>query len=133
MDEVEKTFGKVISRYTRAQAIQDRVLIDVSHMAWEAGIRFPVAVTVGVWNQCVKVPDEVKGQDEDGRLWDVVWMFRMVVRVLRPGSQKDAVIFRFHVRNDNNEGIPPLVKLKATCTPGDGGEPVITILLPDED
>jgi len=34
----------VIHTYTRAQAIEDGVLIDVSEMAREAGFRWPVAV-----------------------------------------------------------------------------------------
>jgi hypothetical protein len=28
---------------------------------------------------------------------------------------------------------PPLVRLKAVCGPGDEGEPVIIVMLPDED
>jgi hypothetical protein len=35
------------------------------------------------------------------------------------------------VRND--ERTPALVRLKAVCGPGDRGEPVITIMLPEED
>jgi hypothetical protein len=38
-----------------------------------------------------------------------------------------------HVRNDNREGTPPLVRLKAVSGPGDDGEPVVTVMLPDED
>ena len=34
----------VIFTYTRKQAIEDGVLIDVSEMAMEAGFRYPVAV-----------------------------------------------------------------------------------------
>jgi hypothetical protein len=41
--------------------------------------------------------------------------------------------FAVHVRNDNRQGMPPLVHLKAVCGPGDRAEPVITIMLPDED
>jgi hypothetical protein len=37
------------------------------------------------------------------------------------------------VRNDNRSGTPPLVRLKALCGPGDQGEPVITVMLPEED
>ena len=38
-------FGKVISVYTRAQALADGVLIDAGPMAREAGFRWPVAIT----------------------------------------------------------------------------------------
>jgi hypothetical protein len=37
------------------------------------------------------------------------------------------------VRNDNREGTPPLVRLKGLCGPGDQGEPVVTVMLPQED
>jgi hypothetical protein len=43
------------------------------------------------------------------------------------------VRFGVHVRNDNRERTPPLVRLKAVCGPGDQGEPVITVMLPGED
>ena len=43
------------------------------------------------------------------------------------------VRFGVQVRNDNREGTPPLVRLKALCGPGGQGEPVVTIMLPGED
>jgi hypothetical protein len=64
----------LIHRYTRAQAIEDGVLIDVSATAREAGIRYPVALTWAVWARCVSVPHGVECQDEAGRLWDVLFL-----------------------------------------------------------
>jgi hypothetical protein len=43
------------------------------------------------------------------------------------------VRFGVRVRNDNREGTPPLVRLKAVCGPGDQREPVLTVMLPGED
>jgi hypothetical protein len=43
------------------------------------------------------------------------------------------VRFGAQVRNDNRDHTPPLVRLKAVCGPGDQGEPVVTVLLSDED
>ena len=43
-------FDPVISVYTRAQAIEDGILVDVSETAREAGFRIPVAVTRSVWD-----------------------------------------------------------------------------------
>jgi hypothetical protein len=63
----------LIHRYTRADALRDGVLIDVSTTAREVGIRYPVALTRAVWEKCVAVPPGVACQDEAGRLWDVVW------------------------------------------------------------
>ena len=121
----------LIFSYTRAQAIADGVLKDVSELAKEAGFRFPVAVTAGVWAQCVAVPHGVDGQDETGRLWDILNMLRFSIGALK--KDRNRVDFALHVRNDNREGDPPLVRLYALCGPGDNAEPVVTVLLPHED
>jgi hypothetical protein len=42
------------------------------------------------------------------------------------------VLFALHVRNDNRERTPPLVRLEAVCGPGHEGEPVITVMLANE-
>jgi hypothetical protein len=125
---MEDLFGPPISTYTRAQAIEDGVLVDVSSVAREAGIRFPVALTRAVFETCVTVPKGVRGQDESGRLWDVLWMLRCTTRWGGPVE-----MFSVHVRMDNRERMPSAVRLKAHCGPGDNGEPVITVMLPDED
>jgi hypothetical protein len=120
----------LIHRYSRAEAIADGVLIDVSAVAREAGIRYPVALTRAAWERCVAVPPGVLCQDEAGRLWDVCWLLACAAR--RSGSGP-GLRFGVHVRNDNRERTPPLVRLKAVCGPGDGGEPVVTVMLPEED
>src|SRR5262245_10384505 len=117
----------LIHRYTRAQALADGVLVDVSTVAREAGIKYPTALTRAVWERYVKVPPGVACQDESGRLWDIVWMLACAAR---GGAGGPLVRFALHVRNDNRERTPPLVRLKALCGPGDHGEPVITVLLP---
>lgn len=69
-------FGDVIAGYSRAQALEDGVLIDVSDTAREAGFKFPVAITQAVWDRYI-IPSELDanyGQDERGRLWDTLWM-----------------------------------------------------------
>ena len=65
-------FGPVIYQYTRSQAIADGFQIEVTKTAEEAGIRFPVFITRGVYEQCVAVPPGVTAQDEAGRLWDLM-------------------------------------------------------------
>ena len=42
---------EVIDAYSRAQALEEGVLVDVSVLAREAGIKFPVAVTRAVWQR----------------------------------------------------------------------------------
>ena len=60
------TFGDVIYQYTRAQAIEDGILIDVTETAREAGITFPTAVTAAVWERCVTVPEKAPWPGRDG-------------------------------------------------------------------
>jgi hypothetical protein len=49
----ESFYGEVISTYTRAQAIEDGVLVDAGSIALEAGFTGPVALTSAVWADCV--------------------------------------------------------------------------------
>jgi hypothetical protein len=122
--------AEVISVYTRAQALEDG-LVDVSEMAKEAGIKFPVALTAAVYGQYVEVPEGITGQDERGRLWDILWMFRCAAAKF-DGS---TLLFKLYVRNHTRErlGSRDLVTLKAVCGRGDTPDPVITIMLPEED
>jgi hypothetical protein len=122
---------KIIYQYTRAQALADGEQVDVSKTAREAGIRFPTFITRGVFNQCVAVPKGVTGQDEAGRLWDVVWMLRIAVQKSQANS--DRMDFQLHVRNTN--GRPKLTTLLAACGPLDidNPQPAITVMLPGED
>jgi len=124
----DSLFGEMICQYTRAQAIKDGILIDVTETAREAGITIPTALTTAVWERCVAVPEEAPGQDEMGRLWDVLTVLRFTIIRSRGGRQ---VNFTVAVRNDSRS--PQPVQLKAICGPGDSGEPVITIMLPEED
>lgn len=118
----------VIFAYSRAQAIADGVLIDVSGTAKECGFRYPVAVTAAVWGAYVSVPEEVSYQDEMGRLWDILSMVRFGIKV---SPNRSELLFPVMVQND--ESGPKKVTLKAAVGPGDDGEPVFTVMLPNED
>jgi len=123
-DEVD-----VIYSYTRAQAIADGVLIDASETAREAGVRFPVAVTASLWHKYI-VPDETSAlhcQSVEGRLWDTLWLFRWAAKNFTGDTLFFEVSYIMKGRQMTR------VKLKAVCGPGDTPEPVITIMLPEED
>ena len=126
-------FGEPIHTYTRQQAIDDGMLIDVSILAREAGFRVPVAITAAAWADCVAWSNADSKrqchQDEAGRLWDVLWMLKLAAR--RGGSEIRYQLYR--VPRGGRGVKPRLTTLKAICGPGDQGEPVITVLLPGED
>jgi len=122
----------VVYQYTRPQAIADGFQIEVTKTAEEAGIRFPVFITRGVYEQCVAVPPGVTGQDESGRLWDLVWMLRFAIIRSRPGTSRLTVAL--YVRNSDTHP-SRLVKLIATAGAVDVDDPApaITLMLPEED
>jgi hypothetical protein len=107
----ESPFGEIVYTYTRAHAIADGFQVEVTKTAQEAGIRFPVFLTRAVYDAYVTVPPDVAGQDEAGRLWDVVWMLRFAIRKAQHGQTR--LPFALYVRNDNNT--PRLIKLVAMC------------------
>ena len=124
-------YDNILHTYSRREAIDDGILIDVTDTAKEAGFKMPVAITSTVWAAYVVVPNGVEGQDEQGRLWDVIMMLRFAIRSSTgPGA---ILHYRLYVRNDNREQDAPPVELKAVCGPNDDGTPCVTVMLPTED
>ena len=129
-------FGPVISTYSREQAIEDGVLIDATTMAHEAGFKWPVALTHAAWCDCVAW-SEVDNQnqvyqDESGRLWDVLFMASQAIRTASDSDNQLNFSLCRVLRNGQSQQAEE-VTLKLIVGPGDQGEPVVTILMPNED
>jgi hypothetical protein len=129
--------AEVISTYSRAQAIEDGVLKDVTETAREAGIGWPVALTAGAWAEAVTW-DAANGEfgDEKGRLWDVVFMAGIALRRNRGRHTVDSerlayAIYRVPNVPDATEANE--LELVLGIGGGDDSQPVITIMLPYED
>jgi hypothetical protein len=133
----ESFFGDIISTYTRAQAIEGGVLIDVSSIAKESGFNeWPLSMTAGAWADCVAWSDTDSQtqvyQDQSGRLYDVIFMAFQAICLSREVG--DRLLFRlYRVPRDGRSMEAELTTLKLMVGSGDQGEPVLTILLPDED
>ncbi len=84
MSLATEIFGDVIYAYTRAQAIEDGELIDVTKTAKQTGFTLPVAVTRAVWDGYIDWTqaddDKQTTQHASGRLWDVLWMLYLACR-----------------------------------------------------
>lgn len=121
----------VISTYSRAEALADGVLVDVSEMAREAGFRFPVAITAGVHALLSNIPEK-SGEDYTGRLWDVLWMASLAAK--RAGKSDRAtfevIVNRPGVRRGSRQAV---ARFWSMIGPGDTLDPVITIFLEGED
>lgn len=129
-------FGEVIFQYTRAQAIADGVLIDATALARDAGFSCPVALTAAVWEDCVAWDDADSErqihQDLTGRLWDVLFLAAHKARCASPVNGR--VSFEIdRVSRDGRSSRAETTVLHMVIGPGDNGEPVITILKPNED
>lgn len=128
-------FGAPIYAYTRAQALEDGVLVDVTETAREAGFRVSVAMTTAAWQDTVEWTDadskRQTSQDQSGRLWDVVWMAYLAVR--RGGTEPRRAFQLLRVPRGGRGVRPRLTTLHIHIGPGDNGEPVITVMQPHED
>lgn len=127
-------FGAPVYSYSRAQAIDDGYLVDVSETAKEAGFHFPVALTHVAWDDCVKWDESDstrKGwpQDQAGRLWDVLSMARFYMRSwIRRDPDIDRFAFQLlRVPRKGRGHKARAVTLWAHVGRGDAAEPVITI------
>jgi hypothetical protein len=112
--------AEVVSVYSRRDALEDGVLVDVSEFAKEAGFKWPLAVTRGVW-AILEPSAELKseGQSWKGRAWD---MFTILRYAIRRATQTDEVHFApLFIREPGRQ--PVSVALWAKVGPGDDGEP----------
>lgn len=123
----------VIFSYTRAQALEDGVLVDLTSWAKETGFKIPVACTSEVWHRYIVPPAGTRelGQSERGRAHDVLWMLFLSIQGSRKTTDKDRLLFKVLFLQTPSR--TETVSLKSICGPGDRGEPVLTIMMPDED
>lgn len=121
----------IIYSYTRAQALADGVLIDVSDLAREAGFKLPVAVSDSLYHGYLTPPlDFAKaGHSLEGRLWDTLSVLRYAIKS-SPATDRLPFSVLFQMVLD---AAPVAVDLLAVCGPDDSGAPVITIMLPSDD
>lgn len=125
--------AEIISTYTRAQAVDDGVLIDLSGNGFMP-FKYPVAVTVGLWNEMASGLNWERDHDEhdpkarnlvgmDARINDLLNMAVMASKAMKKPS--DRVFFTVTF------GTVP-VKCWSLCGPCDTADPVITIMLEGE-
>ena len=116
-------FGPVISSYSRAEAIADGVLVNLSEFQvirtyWTHNF----ACTAAVW---AAIEEATKsGSDLDGILHDISWMAKTTISHGHRGE--NTINFRVVIGNRT-------LDLKLHCGPGDDAEPVLTLMLPHED
>src|SRR5260370_20973357 len=141
-NQPENFWGEPIFSYSRAQAIADGVLVDLTsatdvqgqRLCQQAGFKVPVAITRTAWAKTIEAggswkPDgdgevlELKGgQSLTGRLWDLLWMLRLASG---RASNTDRVHFQVLV-DVHGDGRREMVRLWALFGPGDDAQAVVT-------
>ncbi len=120
----------LIFSYTRAQAIEDGVLIDVTAQAQEAGFKIHTVVTDNLFHTYIEPPAglEGEGQSVEGRLRDVLIVLRTAIlgQSATDYLELDVLFLMAPARRER-------VRIIALVGPGDHGEPVMTIMLPGDD
>lgn len=126
----DKAFGNLIYSYTRAQAIADGVLIDVTDAAKAYGFKVPVAITDHLFTVYVDAPArlEAEGQSTAGRLHDLLTLALIAARTSK-GTDRAYFKVAFLMAPGRSE----TVQVIAHIGPGDTAEPVLTIMLPEDD
>jgi hypothetical protein len=135
---------EIISSYTRAEAIADGFQVAIPpESSKEAGINYPVFFTRGVYDKYVKVPKGMNHQDEQGRLWDILYMFALQARKSNSEELKFQFCCQLPDKGDwtkyekvcEGNQLFREVTLKAVIGPLDLNKPspAITILFPNED
>jgi hypothetical protein len=143
-DSIADVFGEVISSYSRAQALEDGVLVDLTEVASDVcaqHFKYPVACTAAVWEiiagaveRKTQHNDSLNGavpnllsvhtyNDLSGVVHDILWMSKKgIIRRFDASSH----LFQVVIRKRKHA-------LKIVCGPGDDGEPVLTVMTKDED
>ena len=126
-------FGEVIHSYTRAQAIEDGMLVNFSDPESDTAAvcrqhyKYPIACTSAVFEIMQKAVENTRHcNDYAGVLHDMLWMSRNHERQLDAST----VLFQVIIQG---AGRSKYHSFKLIVGPGDAMEPVITIMLPAED
>jgi hypothetical protein len=118
--------------YSRAQALADGVLVDVTAQAGPdgmlGGFAIPVAVTAALWSTIEAIPESLGSiADPRGRLHYVLWMAALAARRHRGDS---SCTFLVHLPSRGTR--KRTRELLLHVGPGDRGEPVVTIGFPED-
>lgn len=126
MDDIQNE--RLLSQYSRADAIGDGLLVDVTTWAKRGGIRYPVALSRSVWFEIIEPDSTAKAGCESliGRLSQFV--LRLRSEMIK--GKEDRIDFQVTFSVD---GQPKDFSLYALLHPGDNHEPVVTVTMQDED
>ena len=121
---------EVIHRYTRAQALADGVLMDVTAQAKDCGFSVPVAMTEALFADCEwwATAGERCG-DESPREQVVRRLLHFACETIRASTQTGVDRLTLSLTHFTGRTCQAVVHVG----PGDAGEPVVTLMYPGEE
>lgn len=129
-DYMKEIFGEAIHTYTRAQAIADGVLVDLSAASPDVcrqHFNFPIACTSEVWAIIERaIKNKRCCNDLAGVVHDVLYMSKQNITE----RSESGVLFQVII---TGAGRQKVFTFKMICGPGDNAEPVLTLMLPEQD
>ncbi|MEI1280257.1 DUF6573 family protein [Leptospira venezuelensis] len=133
MDNFFEDF-EIIDSYTRAEAIKDGGLIDLSNGEFSHLVKriykYPLAVTAGVWHEIRWIVENSNDQVSFENVIEV--MLKATILNKTKVIDESSHLFRLNLSIQDLPG-PSYRDFKIICGPGDNASPVLTILLPEED
>jgi|SRR5215475_3776627 len=125
------TRAELIASYSRAQALEDGVLIDAMQGDFaevsQQHYRDPLAMTASVFALLEQAVNNPRWLNDYKGIWaDILWMSRCTGQHLDEHTKLFQVIIQGAGRKHTHT-------FKIVCGPGDEGERVLTVMLPDED
>ena len=121
--QYKNPFGETTYSYSRNQALEDGVLVDLSHVdSIRQHWRHPFACTSAVWS-IIEEALQHAGQDLAGICHDISTMAKLAIQDAR---EADRTIFTVIISRRTRA-------LKLHIGPGDTPAPVLTLMLPYED
>ena len=137
-DSMDKKPGSVWSNYgyegSRKEAKERGDLIDAGDASWDAGFKWPLAVTADVYNDCVAWTESDndridESESEDRRLWNLVFAAAQSIRQIE--KHTDRISFEvFCVNRRDDTFTEEHVALLIIGHPDDDGNPCLTIRYP---
>ena len=109
----------LISGYSRAQAIEDGQLTDVSDTDAARQFKYPAAITSAL-HAAIEKGEGRKPETFAARLFDVFWMMRLAAR-------NGGADIQFSVKVGARR-----LHLHGNCGPGDDPAPVLTVGFPED-
>ena len=121
---------EVVHRCTRAQAIDDGVLMDVTTQAKVCGFRIPVAMTSTLFGDCWQWAEDVaQGDEEPSGERFVSWVLRFACETIRASGQTGKDRLPLSLSYFSGKPTHALVHIG----PGDDGEPAATLMYSGEE